>query len=347
MDIDKRIEAFAELGHILRNAIAGVETNQATEMEKLIERQHLLNPWFTPENVRMAVSAIAEKLTKENLRTWTERYPALKDKHDPYTTAVIMAGNIPLVGFHDFLSVLISGNRIMAKTSSKDSELIKHIAVILCNLNPGFGDMITFTDANLSGFDAVIATGSDNSSRYFEYYFGKYPHIIRRNRNSVAVITGDEEDSEFRELGKDVFSYFGLGCRNVSKLYLPAGFRIEKILDTWQYYSELINHHKYANNYEYNMAVWLVNKEKFLDTGYVLLREEKSLASPIAALYYEYYDSPEILSVSLDGLREKLQCIAGKDHNRFGTLQSPELWDYSDNIDTLEFLLKKNMSGIS
>jgi hypothetical protein len=258
-----------------------------------------------------------------------------------------MAGNIPLVGFHDFLSVLISGNRIMAKTSSKDTELIKYISGILCSLNTGFSGLIEFTEDKLSGFDAVIATGSDNSSRYFEYYFGKYPHIIRKNRNSVAVITGDEKDEELRDLGKDVFSYFGLGCRNVSKLYLPAGYRIERILDNWSHNSAIVNHSKYANNYEYNMAVWLVNREKFLDTGYILLREEKNLVSPIATLYYEYYESPEKLSDSLNGLSEKLQCIAGKGHNRFGTLQSPELWDYSDNIDTLDFLLKKNMAGIS
>jgi hypothetical protein len=347
MDSAQRITAFSELGHILRKALAGEGTKNGQELNDLIERHQSLNQWFTPENVRMAISAIAEKLTEENLRNWTDRYPDLNEKHIPYTTAVIMAGNIPLVGFHDFLSVLISGNRLVAKTSSKDSELIKYFAEILISINEEFKGLVEFTEGNLSGFDAVIATGSDNSSRYFEYYFGKYPHIIRKNRNSVAVITGDEKDEDFRELGKDVFSYFGLGCRNVSKIYLPKGFRIDKILDNWSEYSAIVNHSKYANNYEYNMAVWLVNREKFLDTGYILLREEKSLTSPIATLFYEYYDSPEKLTHNLNGIKEKLQCIAGKGHNAFGTLQSPELWDYSDNIDTLDFLLKKNMSGIS
>lgn len=347
MELNKRMQAFSELGNILRKNLAGEGGKYAQELESLIEKQQLLNPWFTPDNVRMAISAIAEKLTSENLLKWTGRYPELNKKHIPYTTAVIMAGNIPLVGFHDFLSVLMSGNRIMVKTSSKDSELIKYIAGILCSVNAEFTELIEFAEGNLSGFDAVIATGSDNSSRYFEYYFGKYPHIIRKNRNSVAVIAGDEKDEDLRDLGKDVFSYFGLGCRNVSKLYLPAGYRVEKILDNWSHYSAIVNHSKYANNYEYNMAVWLVNREKFLDTGYILLREEKSLVSPIATLYYEFYDSPENLSESLIGLNEKLQCIAGKGHNRFGTLQWPELWDYSDNIDTLDFLLKKNMAGIS
>jgi hypothetical protein len=347
MDLSKRIEAFSELGNILMEALAGEGGKHAQELETLVERQQLLNPWFTPENVRMAISAIAEKLTIENLRAWTDRYPVLGEKHYPYTTAVIMAGNIPLVGFHDFLSVLVSGNHILAKASSKDSDLIKHIAGILCSVNNEFTDYISFTEGNLTGFDSVIATGSDNSSRYFEYYFGKYPHIIRKNRNSIAILNGNENDDDLKDLGKDVFSYFGLGCRNVSKLYLPAGISLEKIITNWSYYSSVLNHSKYASNYEYNMAVWLVNREKFLDTGYILLREDRSVASPIATLYYEYYDSSEKLYSDLGSMYEKIQCIAAKGHSRFGTLQSPELWDYSDNIDTLDFLLKINMSGIS
>jgi hypothetical protein len=347
MELRNRIEAFSELGKILRKILAGEGGKHAKEFESLIEKQQLLNPWFTPENVRMAISAIAEKLTWENLKSWTDRYPALKEKNDHCTTAVIMAGNIPLVGFHDFLSVIVSGNRLHAKTSSKDSELIKHIAELLIEMEPEFADLITFTDGHLSDFDAVIATGSDNSSRYFEYYFGKYPHIIRKNRNSVAVITGIEDENDLTGLGKDVFSYFGLGCRNVSKLFLPKGFSIDKITEAWKNYSGIMGHQKYANNYEYNMAVWLVNREKFIDTGYILLKEEKSMHSPVAALYFEYYDDEEKLAGHLNRLKDKIQCVAGRNYTRFGTLQSPELWDYSDNIDTLDFLLKKNMSGIS
>ena len=347
MELNTRISTFSELGHILRKALDGKGGSQGEKLCSLIERQHLFNPWFTPENVKMAVGAIAEKLTEGNLGSWTDKYTALWEEHEPYTTAVIMAGNIPLVGFHDFLTVLISGNKILAKTSSKDDQLISHIAEILCSLNSEFGKMITFTEGTLSGFEAVIATGSNNSSRYFEYYFGKYPHIIRKNRNSVAVISGDETVNDLRDLGKDVFSYFGLGCRNVSKLYLPSGFPIEKILDNWSEYSRIINHYKYANNYEYNMAVWLVNKEKFLDTGYILLRENRSLASPVAALHYEYYDSPTMLADNLIALQDKIQCITGKNHIPFGSAQAPELWDYADNIDTLDFLLKINMPGIS
>jgi hypothetical protein len=257
-----------------------------------------------------------------------------------------MAGNIPLVGFHDFLSVLISGNNILAKTSSKDAELIVYLGEILCSLNPAFRQRIKFTEGILSDFDAVIATGNDNSSRYFEYYFGKYPHIIRKNRNSVAIIDGNETDQELENLGTDIFSYFGLGCRNVSKIYLPGGYDFHTMIRNWNRFSDIINHSKYANNYEYNMAVYLVNKEKFLDTGYMLLKESTELSSPVSVLYYEFYNSEEILSGEIDKLKEKIQCVTGNNYIPFGKVQFPKLWYYSDNIDTLDFLLKKNLSGI-
>jgi hypothetical protein len=258
-----------------------------------------------------------------------------------------MAGNIPLVGFHDFLSVLISGNSIIAKTSSKDAELIIYLSEILCSINPGFRERIRFTDGLLTGFDAVIATGSDNSSRYFEYYFGKYPHIIRKNRNSIAVIDGTETDTELENLGIDIFSYFGLGCRNVSKAFLPEGYDFHTMIKNWDKFSDVINHNKFANNYDYNMAIYLVNKEKFLDTGYLLLKESTELSSPVSVLYYEFYNSVQTVSARINYLREKIQCVTGKNHLAFGKAQFPKLWDYADNIDTLDFLLKKKLAGIS
>jgi hypothetical protein len=252
-----------------------------------------------------------------------------------------MAGNIPLVGFHDFLSTLISGNKIIAKTSSKDAELIIYISGVLCKINPEFGDFITFTEKTLTGFDAIIATGSNNSSRYFEYYFGKYPNIIRKNRNSVAIIAGDESAEELSELGKDIFSYFGLGCRNVSKLWLPAGYELTELTRHWEQFSDLVHHNGYANNYDFNKAVYIVNKNKFHDTGFLLLREEAAIASPVSVLHYEYYNSEYTVKQQTEMLSEKIQCIVGKNHVPFGMAQSPQLWDYADGIDTLEFLQKK------
>lgn len=220
MKLKERIESFSGLGEVLRNSLEEKDNKNSAVLTELVNNQYLKNEWFTPENVRTAVKAIADELTEENLIKWTNAYPELKEKTNPVKAGVIMAGNIPLAGYHDFLSVLISGNNIIAKTSSKDSVLIAYISDILCSLNPGFSEKIEFTEGTLSNFDVIIATGSNNSSRYFEYYFGKYPNIIRKNRNSIAVIEGNETADEIKSLGTDIFSYFGLGCRNVSKIYL-------------------------------------------------------------------------------------------------------------------------------
>jgi hypothetical protein len=346
MDLNRRISAFAELGTVLRDLASGKDTNPGNRLSAIIETQHIRNAWFTPENVRNAIGAIGESLRIEKLNEWTARYPHLNNKGVTLRAAVIMAGNIPLVGFHDYISVLISGNKLIAKTSSKDSELIREITQILVSVEKEFADKIAFAEGELKNFDVVIATGSDNSSRYFEYYFGKYPHIIRKNRNSIAIITGDESKEELSLLGRDVFSYFGLGCRSVSKIYIPQGYRVEEMTPAWNGYSGIINHSKYANNYEYNMAVFMVNREKFSDTGFLLLRENPSLSSPVAVLHYQFYNNQENLYSDIELQKDKIQCIISEKEIPFGMAQSPELWDYSDNIDTLDFLLKKNMSGI-
>jgi hypothetical protein len=346
MDLEERIKSFATLGEILRNFADGKGGKYKAKLNTLIANQYKHNPWFTPDNVRMALKAIADELTFENLTKWTGSYPGLKTNLAPIRVGVIMAGNIPLASFHDFLSVLISGNNLIAKTSSKDSELIVHISDILCSINSGFRDKIEFTEGILSRIDAVIATGSDNSSRYFEYYFGKYPNIIRKNRNSVAVIEGTETDIEHTNLGRDIFSYFGLGCRNVSKIFVPDMYDFDRMIRNWNGYSGIISHAKYANNYDFNMAVSLVNKDIFLDTGFLLLKESKKLVSPVSVLYYEYYNSADKVYEQLHGYKEKIQCIVGKRGVAFGKAQSPRLWDYADDIDTLDFLLKKNMAGI-
>lgn len=346
MKLTDRIEAFSELGEVIRNSLTGTNTNYSGELNTLIDTQHLKNPWFTPENVRMAVTTMANELTGTNLLRWTDSYPALNNELRPLHVGVIMAGNIPLVGFHDFLSVLVSGNNIIAKTSSKDADLIRFIGEILCEINPEFRNSIKFTEGTLSGFDAVIATGTDNSSRYFEYYFGIYPHIIRKNRNSIAIIWGNESHEELEALGSDVFSYFGLGCRNVSKLYVPEGYDFSAMIKSWEKFSGIISHPKYASNHDFCKAVYLVNREKFTDTGFILLKEDNALSSPVAVLYFQYYKSMIYVQQEADRLKEKIQCITGSGYVPFGKSQSPALWDYADGADTLDFLLKKNKAGI-
>ncbi|HZK61471.1 MAG TPA: acyl-CoA reductase, partial [Anaerovoracaceae bacterium] len=252
MNLEERIKSFAELGNILRDALNDKSGSYGKQLNVLIENQPKFNPWFTTENVKNAVNAIAGELNEDNLINWTNAYPELKENITPVKAGVIMAGNIPLVGFHDFLSVLISGNNLIAKTSSNDSELIVHISDILCSVNQEFREKIEFTEGPLVNFDVVIATGSNNSSRYFEYYFGKYPNIIRKNRNSIAIIEGNETDAELEALGKDVFSYFGLGCRNVSKIYIPKGYDFSVMCRNWNGYDGILKHNKYANNYIFN-----------------------------------------------------------------------------------------------
>lgn len=341
MDLDKRIRGFAELGDKIRNCLSENPTGCSGIID-MINNIHITdNEWFTPDNIRFALKSAAEMLTNNNLSEWCSKYPSLKTKNEPVTVGVVMAGNIPLVGFHDFLSVLITGNRIKAKTSSKDSKLIRLIADMLCSAEPGFSEYITFTDGTIKESDMIIATGSDNTSRYFEYYFGRYPHIFRQNRNSIAILDGSETREELIDLGTDVFSYFGMGCRNVSKLYVPVGYEIKKVTDNWDRFTELMYHNKYVNNYDYNKAIFIINKEKFLDTGFLLLKEETGLSSPVAVLYYEFYDSAETLNGRTGLISDKIQAIVGRNHVPFGKAQSPRLWDYADGFDTIEFLLKK------
>lgn len=341
MTLAERIESFSDLGQILRDSLEGKKGKYKEPLEKLISDQQFRNGWFTPQNVVMALKAIAGELTHDKLTKWTGRYPALGEQAEPLTIGVIMAGNIPLVGFHDFLSVLITGNRVIARTSSKDPDLIVFIGEMLGDLNPSFRNKITFTTGLLKDFDAVIATGSDNSSRYFRYYFGKYPHIIRKNRNSIGIIEGNETDKELAGLGTDVFSYFGLGCRSISKIYVPEGYNVKALAESWNEHSNLVKNSKYANNYDYSKAVFIVNRNNFIDTGFLLCRMDKNLASPVAVLHYEYYTSLNNVYQEIEGMKDKIQCISGRGNTPFGKAQMPELWDYADGIDTLEFLLKK------
>lgn len=342
MKLKNRIELFSELGDILRNSLGGNNTHFSRRLSDLIANQHLKNKWFTPGNVQLALHAVVRELTYDNLVRWTSSYPELVDERHPLRVGVIMAGNIPLAGFHDLLCVLISGNTLIARTSSKDTDLIRFIGDIILKIYPAFKEKIFFTENPLKGFDAVIATGSDNSSRYFEYYFSGYPHIIRKNRNSLSVIEGNETSHQLEALGHDVFSYFGLGCRSVSKIRIPSGYDLSTITDKWGAFTEIKNHSGYASNYDYNKAVYLVNKEKFNDTGYILMKESPSLSSPVAVLHYEYYNDPEDILAETVLLKEKIQCITGSNYIPFGEAQFPHLWDYADGIDTLGFLLKKN-----
>jgi hypothetical protein len=338
---ERRINAFAALGEVMSYGAAGAGAGHAGHFAELIENLYTSNPWFTPDNVRRAVSAIAEALVPEKLHRWLSAYPEMAGEFEPVVVGVVMAGNIPLVGFHDLLCVLVTGNRLQARMSTKDELLIRTVASTLIAIEPGFKPYIELTTERLKGFDMVIATGSNNTSRYFKYYFRNVPSIIRHNRNSIAILDGTETETELGLLGDDIFSYFGLGCRNVSKIYVPAGYDISGLSSHWVKYNSLLSHHKYVVNYDHNKAVAIVNRDPFTDAGFVLLRESASLIAPIAVLNYEYFDSTDDVENVGKRLGDAVQCVAGHGHLPFGTTQKPELWDYADNIDTIRFLQKK------
>ncbi len=337
--LEHRIRSLDKLGNAIDHALNGTGSN-ATVLDLAMEKQFKLNPWFTIENQRRALKEWSGLLTVKKLEEWVSSYPEVHQLSDPVSIGIIMAGNMPMVGFHDLLTVLISGNMAVVKLSSKDSELYYFITNLLKDTDKELASKVSFTDGILPPVDGVIATGSNNSSRYFQYYFGKYPNIIRRNRNSVAIITGDETDEELELLADDIFAYFGLGCRNVSKLYIPAGYDPSLLIGKWRSWSYLANHNKYANNLDYYKAIMLVNREPFTDGGFFLLRENGSFASPVSIINYSVYTDIKDVITDTSVNQNVIQCIIGKGNLPFGTAQSPTLSDYADNIDTFSFVLK-------
>lgn len=341
MDLKNRIGAFAEAGRRIRNFSADPLLSEA------VRSAEAENPWFTAEHLRHALLAWGDLLEERRLTEWLTPYrKRLEEPHTPKTVGVVMAGNIPMVGFHDMLCVLLSGNRLLARLSSQDRQLLPAIATILKETCPGWDERIFFESGRMSGFDAVIATGSNNTSRYFEYYFGKYPHIIRKSRTSVALLTGSETVEELRGLASDIFLYFGLGCRNVSKLFLPSGYDLSRLMQPFGRYSEFFHHHKYRNNYDYHRSVFMVNQVPCYDGGFFLMREETSPASPVSVIHYEYYEDTQSVERRLIAEQDTLQCVVsaagtGPARVRPGMAQFPALADYADGIDTMAFLAEK------
>ena len=306
----------------------------------LIQLSQSHNGWYTQEQVCFAIQSWAEVLTEDNLNTWLTPYEIKEIK--PKTIGLILAGNIPLVGFHDFISVLNSGHNVLVKTSSNDQHLLPFLAKYLIAVEPKLKTNITFVEGKLENFDAVIATGSNNTARYFEFYFKDKPSIIRKSRNSVAVLNGQETAAQLTALGDDIFRYFGLGCRNVSKLFVPKGYDFKAFFEAIFVYQDVIHYEKYANNYDYNKAVFLMSNFKLLDNGFLTIKEDTSHASPISSVFYEYYDSIEEVENRLKVDEDHIQCIVSNDLVKnsipFGTTQKPTLWDYADDMDTIEFL---------
>ena len=312
------------------------------EFDEKINRAIHYNGWFNRINIVFSLQQWSNAFTSHNLKLWLDEYDL--SQSGGKTVGIVMAGNIPLVGFHDFISVLVSGHKVLVKQSTNDQQLLPVIAAYLMHLDSRYENRIKFTEGRMEGFDAVIATGSNNTARYFEYYFKDKPSIIRKNRNSIAILTGNESKEELENLSEDVFRYYGLGCRNVSKLYVPEDYDFDSFFKAMYNWSPIINQDKYANNYDYNKAVYLMSEFKLLDNGFLMLKKDKSFGSPIASVFYETYTDKKELEQILEENKEKIQCIVRKDPNNnevtFGQTQRPQLWDYADNIDTIEFLSK-------
>ncbi|WP_288956088.1 acyl-CoA reductase [uncultured Polaribacter sp.] len=349
--IQNRIEAFSKLGDFLSQfSTKGIEKKENIPFNELffdgLKHQIKLaqenNSWFTKDNILNSLESWSKSLNYNNLNNFTNRVNL--NKINRKTVAIVMAGNIPLVGFHDFLSVLISGHSVLVKQSSSDKHLLPFLAKYLEYTEESFKEKITFTEDKLSNFDAVIATGSNNTARYFEYYFKGKPNIIRKNRNSVAVITGKETIEDFEKLSDDIFQYFGLGCRSVSKLYVPKDYDFELFFNGMYNKKEIIKNAKYANNYDYNKAVYLMSEFDLLENGFLMIKEDESYSSPIATIFYEYFDNEIDLKIKLHEDREKIQCVVAKgfleNEIAFGQTQHPKLTDYADGVNTLEFLSK-------
>ena len=348
MLLEKRIKAFKKLSKYLVNLISDEHNSEFKSGNKIydaIELSSLNNKWFSVENIKYALLSIGNSMKSESLQLWLKKYKdSLEGKDNCKKVGVIMAGNIPLVGFNDFFYVLMSGNKVLAKLSSDDKFLLPAIVDKLIEIEPEFKEYIFLVDNLKSGFDAVIATGSNNSSRYFEYYFKDVPYIIRKNRNSIAVISGKETSKELVELGKDIFMYYGLGCRNVSKIFLPENYFLERLVHSIAEYKYVLDSNKYCNNYNYHKSIFMINQLPFFDSGFAIYKEDEALASPVSVIHYECYKSLDQIKSYININKENLQCLVSNIKNipeaiPFGQAQSPGLSDYADNIDVMEFLI--------
>ena len=338
------ITALSHLGNLMlslgnkkkwNNSLLNINEEMYNDFGTLINSQISYNGWFTKENVSQSIIANANFLNEIELKKWVSNYSYT---HRPKNIAIIMAGNIPLVGFHDLLCVLVSGNKAICKLSSNDKTLIPSFINYLFDLLPELKNRIEFTSGTIKKIDAVIATGSDNSLSFFKEYFGKYPYIFRSNRTSVAIIEGSETIDEINKLGHDIFDYFGLGCRNVSHIFFPKGYSLKSFFEGIVGHRNVIYNNKYANNYDYNKAIFLMSKEKLYDNDFVLLRESNELFSPLSMIHYQFYRSKEEVEKYIKDHENKIQIVISRSHINFGMSQYPKIDDYADGVDVFKWL---------
>jgi hypothetical protein len=345
-DFKERLIAFSELGTLFKENVDKKENKKFPEWDTVLEKtlieSHSYNSWFTIDNLKLSLKNWSNSLQENIISDWLSKYN-IEDKSSK-KIAIIMAGNIPAVGFHDLLCSLLLNFDCIVKLSSEDKLLIPFIVKFLESRNEKLKNKVTFESEKLKDFDGVIATGNNNSHRYFDYYFSKYPNLLRKTRHSIAVLDGKESDNDLSELSNDIFNYFGLGCRSVSKVFIPYGYDLDLLFNAFFRHKEVVNHNKYVNNFDYNKAVYLMSKEKFIENGFIILKEESKLGSPIGCLFYEFYNDKKEIRKLINNNSDSIQCVVSNinfnTNIKFGQTQCPNISDYADNNDTIKFLLK-------
>ena len=345
-DFKERLIAFSELGTLFKENVDKKENKKFPEWDTVLEKtlieSHSYNSWFTIDNLKLSLKNWSNSLQENIISDWLSKYN-IEDKSSK-KIAIIMAGNIPAVGFHDLLCSLLLNFDCIVKLSSEDKLLIPFIVKFLESRNEKLKNKVTFESEKLKDFDGVIATGNNNSHRYFDYYFSKYPNLLRKTRHSIAVLDGKESDNDLSELSNDIFNYFGLGCRSVSKVFIPYGYDLDLLFNAFFRHKEVVNHNKYVNNFDYNKAVYLMSKEKFIENGFIILKEESKLGSPIGCLFYEFYNDKKEITKLINNNSDSIQCVVSNinfnNNIKFGQTQCPNINDYADNNDTIKFLLK-------
>jgi len=341
MQLKQRINAFVQVGNFILRHFSTErkpeEANLHLGLGELIKTAQIYNGWFIEEFANHAIKNIGKVLTQKDIEILCEKVPT--ENSNPKTVAVICAGNIPMVGFHDILCILLAGDTVLIKLSTDDNILLPFFLKLLVHYEPEFDANIRLSDGRLTNFDAIIATGSNNTANYFEYYFSKYPSIIRKNRSSLAVLTGKETSEQLSDLGKDIFYYYGLGCRNVSKLLVPEGYNFNHLFESVFKYAYLADNKKYANNYEYNRTIYLMATADFLDNNFLIIKPDNQIHAPISVVFYERYKNQEEVQAYLEKNKTEIQCVVGEGYIPFGNSQSPVITDFADDINTMNFLV--------
>ena len=334
------IKNFSTLGRSVENALQSAYNN--TLLDRAFEDSLRLNPLFTINMQHEALKIICKKFLNINcLHNWLTPYKELLFERES-TVGIVMAGNLPLVGFHDFLVTMASGSRAQIKLSGKD-RLLPALFEMLCEINPYWRARVAFTEHLPENIDLLIATGGEEASKFFKSEYDEIPKIVRSSRSSIAILKGDETIDELRRLSDDIFLYYGMGCRSVSTLLVPFGYTFELLIEAFKNKENAITSEDYLSAYRYQKALAAMNKSGYSDGGFYILREHSSFPPPMGVLNVLTYRNVDQINEFIDSNKLHLQCVVNRKFNNsnieFGEAQYPSLDEYADGVNSLEFLL--------